>query len=210
MYDLSQKLVASCEELYGQNIINDEQYFKCKTTIGDFSHNNRLNITEKKIFGGNRNNREKKYKDFIGQVETLINNIFININKNDSASNTTSEHNIPKVKWDEYYTIMTVLNEVIIDIIENVNKKSVSRYMRKEKSQYNQLLRFYNNIDRNRKEIDNIETKFKSLDKMYNIEDDKLKEIVSNTGTKNTIFVVLLVLNIIFLVILILIITKYK
>jgi hypothetical protein len=204
---ISRKLISSCEELYSENVINDEQYLKCKTTIDDSGYYDRLGVTEKKIFKGDRKNREKKYKDFITQVETLVNNIFININK--ESGGTTSEYEIPKDKWNDYYDIMTVLNAVIIDIIENITKKSVSRYMSKEKSQYNQLLQFYNNIDINRKEIDNIDKKFNTLDRMKDIKESKLKNTISNTQSKNNVFLSLLVLNIVFLVILILII-KFK
>mgnify|MGYP001338884702 CR=1 FL=1 len=200
---ISKKLISSCEELYSENIINDEQYLKCKTSIDDEGYYDRLNISENKIFNSSRNKRDKKYDDFINQVEKLVNNIFKNIN--DESGGTTSEYEIPREKWNDYYDILTVLNAVIIDIIENVNKKAIKLYSKKEKNQYNQLLQFYNNIDINRKKIDNLEIKFGTLDKTKIIRDDKLNRIREETSSRYTAFIVLLVLNIILLVILILI-----
>ena len=128
---ISQQLISSCEELYGENVINDEQYLKCKTSIDDSGYYDRLNVTENKIFRNSRNARDKKYTEFINQVELLITNIFKNIN--DEAGGTTSEYEIPTENWNDYYDILTVLNAVIIDIVENVNKKAVKLYSKKEK-----------------------------------------------------------------------------
>jgi hypothetical protein len=199
---ISKKLISSCEELYSQNVLTDEQYLKCKTSIDDEGYYDKLNISENKIFNNSRNQRDKKYDTFIKQVESLIKNIFKNINE---ESGTTSEYEIPREKWNDYYDILTVLNAVIIDIVENINKKAVKLYSKKEKNQYNQLLQFYNNIDINRKEIDKMEIKFGTLDKNKVIRDDKLNNIREETNTRYTAFIVLFVLNILFLVILILI-----
>jgi len=198
---ISQQLISSCEELYGENVINDEQYLKCKTSIDDSGYYDRLNVTENKIFRNSRNARDKKYTEFINQVELLITNIFKNIN--DEAGGTTSEYEIPTENWNDYYDILTVLNAVIIDIVENVNKKAVKLYSKKEKNQYNQLLQFYNNIDGNRKEIDKLEDRFDTLDKVKVIRDDKLVNLEKETSSKYTAFIVLLVINILLIVFLI-------
>ncbi|MBT6326316.1 MAG: hypothetical protein HOJ35_10135 [Bdellovibrionales bacterium] len=201
---ISRQLISSCEELYSENVINDEQYLKCKTSIDDSGYYDRLKVSEKQIFRNSRNARDKKYNNFINQVEVLVTNIFKNIN--DEAGGTTSEYEIPREKWNDYYDILTVLNAVIIDIVENINKKAVKLYGKKEKNQYNQLLQFYNNIDGNRKELDILEKRFNTLDKVKVIRDDKLLHAQKESGSRYTAFVVLLVLNILFLVILILII----
>lgn len=200
---ISKKLISSCEELYSENVINDEQYLKCKTSIDDEGYYDKLNISENKIFNSSRNQRDNKYDNFISQVESLVNNIFKNINE--ESGGTTSEFEIPREKWNDYYDILTILNAVIIDIIENVNKKAVKLYGKKEKNQYNQLLQYYNNIDTNRKEIEKLEIKFGTLDKTKTIRDDKLNKIMNETNSRYTAFIVLLVLNIILFTILILI-----
>ena len=58
--DISKKLVSSCDDLYSSNIINEEQYIKCKTEIDDNGYSKKISITEKKIFRSDRNAREKK------------------------------------------------------------------------------------------------------------------------------------------------------
>ena len=198
---ISRQLIASCEELYSNNVLNDEQYVKCKTSIDDEGYYETLNIGENNIFKNSRNARDKKYTDFVNQVEILVTNIFSNINK--ESGGTTSEYEIPTEKWNDYYDILTVLNAVIIDIVENVNKKAVKLYSKKEKNQYNQLLQFYNNIDGNRKEIDKLEDRFDTLDKVKVIRDDKLVNLERETSSKYTAFIVLLVINILLIVFLI-------
>jgi hypothetical protein len=198
---ISKQLIASCEELYSNNVLNDEQYVKCKTSIDDEGYYETLNISENNIFKNSRNARDKKYTDFVNQVESLVTNIFSNINK--EAGGTTSEFEIPTEKWNNYYDILTVLNAVIIDIVENVNKKAVKLYSKKEKNQYNQLLQFYNNIDGNRKEIDKLDKKFDTLDRSKVIRDDKLLKARNATSSRYIAFIVLLVINLILLAFLI-------
>ena len=198
---ISKQLISSCEELYSNNVLNDEQYIKCKTSIDDEGYYETLNIGENNIFKNSRNARDKKYTDFVNQVEILVTNIFSNINK--ESGGTTSEYEIPTEKWNDYYDILTVLNAVIIDIVENVNKKAVKLYSKKEKNQYNQLLQFYNNIDGNRKEIDKLEKKFDTLDRAKVIREDKLLKARNATSSRYIAFIVLLVINLILLAFLI-------
>ena len=68
--DISKKLISSCDDLFSSNIINEEQYIKCKTEIDDNGYSKKIKTTEKKIFHSDRNAREKKYNDFIDTVET--------------------------------------------------------------------------------------------------------------------------------------------
>ena len=204
---ISRQLISSCEQLYADNVINDEQYLKCKTSIDDSGYYDKLNVSEKKIFMNERNSRDKKYKDFVNQVELLVTNIFKNINE--EAGGTTSEFEIPREKWNDYYDILTVLNAIIIDIIENINKKAVRLYGKKEKNQYNKLLQFYSSIDSNRKEMNKLDSKFNTLDKVKVIRDDKLSKSEKSKNSKYTAFIVLLVLNLVFLAFLI-IIVKFR
>ena len=48
--DISKKLVSSCDDLFSSNIINEEQYIKCKTEIDDNGYSKKIAVTEKKIF----------------------------------------------------------------------------------------------------------------------------------------------------------------
>ena len=219
--DISKKLVSSCDDLYSSNIINEEQYIKCKTEIDDNGYSKKISITEKKIFRSDRNAREKKYNDFIDTVETLINNTFNNIYNEANivgqqppynyplGKNIKSELEIPMQVWNEYYTLLTLLNGIITDIIENVSKKSLAKYKTKEKAQYKRLLEYYNKIDANRREINELNKKYGTLDKMKDIQDNKLNKIKNKNSSMYVILVVMYILTFVFLIILILVI-KFK
>ena len=205
--EISNSLISSCEDLFASNIINEEQYIKCKTEIDDSGYYDKIKTTEKKIFNKDRNEIEKEYNNFINQVDTLVNNIFVNINK--ESGGTTSEYNIPKESWNDYYDIMTILNAVINEIIENISKKSTKKYKAKEKGQYVKILQFYNSIDSNRKEIDNINKKTNTIDTMYYNNNDKFVKLKLNNGRLFIIIVLLYIFIAIFLLILFLI-KKFK
>jgi hypothetical protein len=219
--DISKKLVSSCDDLFSSNIINEEQYIKCKTEIDDNGYSKKIRITENKIFNTNRNAREKKYNEFVNRVESLVKNIFKNIYKDGTikgqnppynypiGTNVDSELKVPISVWNEYYTILTLLNGVIIDIIENVTKKSLAKYKSKEKLQYKQLLEFYNKIDKNRKEINELNKKYGTLDKMKEIQKSKLSGIKNSNSSTFSILIIMYILTFLFLIILILVI-KYK
>ena len=219
--ELSKRLVSSCDDLFASNIINEEQYIKCKTEIDDNGYSKKINIAEKQIFNTSRNAREKKYNDFIDTVETLVNNTFKNIYIEGNiqglqppynyplGTNITSELQVPMQVWNDYYTLLTLLNGIITDIIENVSKKSLSKYQTKEKAQYKRLLEYYNKIDTNRKEILELNKKYNTLEKMKDIQDNKLNSIKNNNNTISAILIVMYILTFAFLVILILVI-KFK
>lgn len=219
--ELSERLVSSCDDLFASNIINEEQYIKCKTEIDDNSYSKKINITEKQIFNTSRNTREKKYNDFIDTVETLVNNTFKNIYIEGNiqglqppynyplGTNITSELEVPMQVWNDYYTLLTLLNGIITDIIENVSKKSLAKYQTKEKAQYKRLLEYYNKIDTNRKEILELNKKYNTLEKMKDIQDNKLNSIKNNNNTISAILIFMYILTFAFLIILILVI-KFK
>jgi len=219
--ELSKRLISSCDDLFASNIINEEQYIKCKTEIDDNGYSKKIEITEKQIFNTSRNAREKKYNDFIDTVETLVNNTFKNIYIEGNieglqepysypiGTNITSELEVPMQVWNDYYTLLTLLNGIITDIIQNVSKKSLAKYKAKEKAQYKRLLEYYNKIDTNRKEILELNKKYNTLEKMKDIQDNKLNSIKNNNNTIRAILVVMYILTLAFLVILILVI-KFK
>ena len=219
--DISKKLVSSCDDLYSSNIINEEQYIKCKTEIDDNGYSKKINITEKKIFNSNRNAIEKKYNDFIDTVETLVNNTFKNIYNEANivgqqspynyplGKNVKSELEVPMQVWNDYYTLLTLLNGIITDIIDNVSKKSLAKYKTKEKAQYKRLLEYYNKIDTNRKEINEINKKYGTLDKMKDIQNNKLNNIKNKNSSMYVILIAMYILTFVFLIILILVI-KFK
>jgi len=219
--DISKKLVSSCDDLYSSNIINEEQYIKCKTEIDDNGYSKKINIAEKKIFNSNRNAIEKKYNDFIDTVETLVNNTFKNIYYEANiegqhppynyplGKNVKSELEVPMQVWNDYYTLLTLINGIITDIIENVSKKSLAKYKTKEKAQYKRLLEYYNKIDTNRKEINEINKKYGTLDKMKEIQDNKLNKVKNKNSSMYIILIAMYILTFVFLITLILII-KFK
>ena len=219
--DISKKLVSSCDDLFSSNIINEEQYIKCKTEIDDKGYSKKIRVTEDKIFNSNRNAREKKYNEFVNRVESLVKNIFKNIYLEGgiavqyppynypTGTNVDTELEVPISVWNNYYTILTLLNGVIIDILENLTKKSLAKYQSKEKLQYKKLLEYYNKIDDNRKEINELNKKYGTLDKMKEIQKSKLNTIKNSNNSTLSILIIMYVLTFLFLIILILVI-KYK
>ena len=203
MYDLSNRLISSCDELFANNEITELQYITCKTEIDDNGYSKKINLTEKNILNTNRNLKKEKFNDFINNIEILKEQIF------EKLKNDTTKNDISNTKIDtKYYTILVLLNGIIIDIIENISKKSVEKYKTKEDSQYKMLLEYYNKIDTNRKEIDSINKKYNTLEKMNNIQDNKLNNIKNN---KNTIFIILVVMYILtFLLLTIFLIIYFK
>lgn len=219
--DISKKLASSCDDLFASGIINEEQYIKCKTEIDDNDYSKKIKITEKKIFNNDRNARERKYTEFIQTVELLIKNTFSNIyleggvvgkgppyNYSDGFK-IRSELEIPMQVWNDYYTLLTLLNGIINDIMENVSKKSLAKYKTKEKAQYNRLLEYYNKIDKNRKEINELNKKYGTLEKMKDIQDSKFNKVLNKNSSINVILIVMYILTLLFLIILILVI-KFK
>lgn len=219
--DISKRLISSCDDLFSSNIINEEQYIKCKTEIDDNGYSKKIRITEDKIFNSNRNAREKKYTEFVKRVESLVKNIFKNMYKEGTiqgqqppynypiGTNVDSELLVPVSVWNEYYTILTLINGVIIDILENITNKSLAKYQSKEKLQYKKLLEFYNKIDHNRKEINELNKKYGTLDKMKEIQKNKLSNAKNSNSSTLSILIIMYVLTFLFLIILILVI-KYK
>lgn len=219
--DISKRLISSCDDLFSSNIINEEQYIKCKTEIDDNGYSKKIRITENKIFNSSRNAREKKYNEFVNRVESLVKNIFKNIYKEGTdrgqqdpynypvGTNVDSELEVPVSVWNEYYTILTLLNGVIIDILENITNKSLAKYQSKEKLQYKKLLEYYNKIDNNRKEINELNKKYGTLDKMKEIQKNKLSNAKNSNSSTLSILVIMYVLTFLFLIILILVV-KYK
>ncbi len=219
--DISKKLASSCDDLFANGIINDEQYVKCKTEIDDNNYSKKIKITEKKIFNNDRNARERKYTEFIKTLELLIKNTFTNIYLDGGIEgrkapysypvgfNIRSELEIPMQVWDDYYTLLTLLNGIINDIIENISRKSLARYKTKEKAQYNRLLEYYNKIDANRKEINELNKKYGTLEKMKYIQDSKLNIEINGNSSIKVILIVMYILTFLFLIILILVI-KFK
>jgi hypothetical protein len=210
--DISKKLVSSCDDLFSSGIINEEQYIKCKTEIDDNGYSKKIKVAEKNIFNSDRNAKEKKYNDFINTVETLVKNTFENIyidGNSYSGNNIKSELGISLEVWNEYYTLLTLLNGIIIDILENVSKKSLVKYKTKEKAQYKRLLEYYNKIDTYRKEILELNKKFNTLEKMKDIQELKMNKVKNSNSSTKVILIVLYMLTFLFLIILILVI-KFK
>jgi hypothetical protein len=210
--DISKKLVSSCDDLFSSGIINEEQYIKCKTEIDDNGYSKKIKVAEKNIFNSDRNAKEKKYNDFINTVETLVKNTFENIyieGNSYSGNNIKSELEISLEVWNEYYTLLTLLNGIIIDILENVSKKSLVKYKTKEKAQYKRLLEYYNKIDTYRKEILELNKKFNTLEKMKDIQELKMNKVKNSNSSTKVILIVLYMLTFLFLIILILVI-KFK
>ena len=62
---IATKLLKSCEKLFSEGIINESQYHLCKTSIGDGDSLKKIKISETKLFGENRIDKEAVYNKFI-------------------------------------------------------------------------------------------------------------------------------------------------
>ena len=83
------------------------------------------------------------------------------------------------------------------NLIDYVNSKSISKYFQKESIHYEQLLSFYNDIDKNRKELKEVDKNFKTLDERNNIYLNKSDTTTKKAQINYVIFYLIIVLNIV-------------
>ena len=191
--NISTKLLKSCEKLFTDGIINESQYHLCKTSIGDGDSLKKIKINEKQIFGENRIDKEGAYKKFIKEVDDTINAIFQHIDNNPNELISNGAYNPNNI----YFGLLVNLDYFMNNLIDYVNKKSVSKYFQKESIHYEQLLSFYNQIDNNRKELNQVDKNFKTLDEKNNIYLSKSDASNKKFQISYSILAIVVILNII-------------
>ena len=194
---ISTKLLQSCEKLFSDGIINESQYHLCKTSIGESSTLKELKISEKQIFGENRTNKEGIYNKFIKEVDDTIKAIFTHIDNNPGNLVTTVNNQEVYNPNNMYFSLLVNLDYFMNNLIDYVTQKSVNRYFKKESIHFQQLNSFYNQLDKNRKELKNVDKNFKTLDEKNNIYLDKLNFSKRKINTNYIILMLVLIFNII-------------
>lgn len=195
--NISTKLLQSCEKLFSDSIINESQYHLCKTNIGESATLKEIRINEQKIFGENRTNKERAYNKFIKEVDDTITAIFTHMNNNPGNLVTSSGGQQVYNPNNIYFGLLVNLDYFMNNLIDYVSQKSVNKYFKNESVHFQQLNNFYHIIDKNRKELKNVDKKFKTLDKKNNIYMNKLDFSKRKTNINYIILVFVLSLNII-------------
>lgn len=190
---IATKLLKSCEKLFSEGIINESQYHLCKTSIGDGDSLKKIKISENKIFGENRIDKEKVYNKFIKEIDDTIKAIFQHMDNNPGNLISNGQYNSNNI----YFGLLVNLDYFMNNLIDYVNSKSVSKYFQKESIHYEQLLSFYNDIDKNRKELNEVDKNFKTLDERNNIYLNKLEDTTTKYRTNSIILYLIIILNIV-------------
>ena len=190
---IATKLLKSCEKLFSEGIINESQYHLCKTSIGDGDSLKKIKISETKIFGENRIDKEAVYNKFIKEIDDTIKAIFQHMDNNPGNLISDGGYNPNNM----YFGLLVNLDYFMNNLIDYVNSKSVRKYFQKESIHYEQLLSFYNDIDKNRKELKEVDKNFKTLDERNNIYLNKSDKTTKNAQINYVIFYLIIVLNIV-------------
>ena len=190
---IATKLLKSCEKLFSEGIINESQYHLCKTSIGDGDSLKKIKISETKIFGENRIDKEAVYNKFIKEIDDTIKAIFQHMDNNPGNLISNGGYNPNNI----YFGLLVNLDYFMNNLIDYVNSKSVRKYFQKESIHYEQLLSFYNDIDKNRKELKEVDKNFKTLDERNNIYLNKSDTTTKKAQINYVIFYLIIVLNIV-------------
>lgn len=195
MSSIANKLLSSCEKLFSQGIINQPQYDNCVKSIAGTDLGSQIKITEDNVFSTSRLDKQARYREFIDNLEEIINKSFEQYNSiTDSSPN--------KVKYENIIIQIGILINEAIDWVQTTSEK---RFKGKEQSNYEQVLYYYNQIDNNRKKIIEIEKQFKTLEERSLIQDDKFTIEDREYKSEKNITVALVIFNLITFVIIFLI-----
>ena len=170
LYQLKHYLADSCTTLNSKyNVLNNTQVKNCRDSILGHSGDNENEIL---IFGEDRDDKIKQAYQLINRVESYL---------NDSDTYEVS------------------LQNSLNNIETNLDKLLLERYNDKEYGQYNSLLNYYNNIEKNRKLDSGKQVEIDTINKMIVTENKKLEK--SNYKVR---LIVLIILMCIFVILLIL------
>jgi hypothetical protein len=174
---IQQNLVNSCYELNKQNIIDENLLQKCQEI--NETQFKFVRDKEKKIFGENR------YEDRINS----FNKITYNINKLIDEY----EENYKWVSTEEPNNNIITLAQNLIKLTDIIDDKIVQKYSNNEGSNYNALIENYFKMDNNRIKLSQAGGEYTTLEKMSQIDLDKLQ----NSNYYYYIFILIFLLIII-------------
>lgn len=190
--DLETKLYDTCQDILFDSNANDTLIKKC-----DYIYDRKINLNEKNIFGEERNNKTQEYKQFISDVRDIIDTIFDKI-----VSDLKNGDEFSTVK-NKYKNVLIKLDFVLKDIIYWINDTIMLKHHRQESRDYRSLKTNYDKIENNRVNLNNLKNDMYSLNKMNEIDENKLVK------SKYTNSLILMIVLIILLCVLIFILVKY-
>ena len=76
MGKVGETLLKSCKDLLDKNVISTEQYNQCLDTMEGGNEVRKIELTEKKIFGSSRDDKERKYRAFLKSIKTVYDEIY--------------------------------------------------------------------------------------------------------------------------------------
>ena len=184
----------SCKELYNTGVITDNQYLKCLSEIDGLDHQKKIALTETNVFGESRDMKERKYREFLQTLKEFIEKLTQKLRHNSFSTLSPNDRR-------HYVNVAIMLNTVMNNVLDWIQDTNVKRYKTKEKSQYKQLLTFYNKMDENRNELTKVQGHFQTLDKINNSESIKLEKHSNYYKTIKNIMIVFIILNCITIII---------
>jgi len=197
---IGDRLLESCQELYNNGVIERNQYKQCIDSMDSGEYFKKIQISERNIFSSSREEKEKKYNNFIKSVGQVIDAAYEKLKTlaKNSAKLSTQEQ---KQQIEKYNRVVVQVVILIQNVIQWIQSLSVKRHQNSEQQHYDQLLYYYNKIDEQRKELDKIKKQFNTLEKKSEHQDYKTKGGKSSYSTSINIMISLIVLVIICLVI---------
>ena len=195
---IADSLLKSCDGLLNRGVISKNKFKQCLEDLGGTSDTiKKIEITEKKIFTDSRDVKEGKYDEFIKSVKLVLNESFSKYNEAVNNNNTSEQNKY----WAIIVQVMILMNN-IIDWIQNL---SLNRHKDIEDAQYQQLIKYYNQIDLNRKEIETVQKHILTLNERDIFQKDKETKNNDRFNKSKNILVALIIFNIIAFVIIFLI-----
>ena len=150
-------LLKSCQDLYNKGIIERNQYKQCIDAMDGGEYFKKIQISEKNIFSSSREDKEKKYDDFINSIKVVVDEIFKKL-EDPTLKDVTEKANINRALIQ-----ISILIKNVVSWIQNISIKRHGDTT--EKRHYDQLLYYYNKIDNHRKELAKIKDQFQTLEK---------------------------------------------
>jgi hypothetical protein len=154
--EIKNNLVKSCNMLYSDyDILNSEQNYNCNDELGTQYNDNEID-NEQKYFGEKRNDKTNIYYNLIKEIKK-----YVIQNQSQTRASTDEEDDLFKI---------------INELSKKLDKELLSRYNNKEHEQYNTLLKYYNDIDNNRRNQSKQTNVINTLEEMLKTKNTKLVE----------------------------------
>lgn len=195
------RLLESCEELYNKNVLTRNQYKQCIDAMDGGDKFKKIKIAEQNIFSSSREAKENKYENFLKSVKQVIDELFKKLETEaPAAADPSADSQIVR----NFNNTNRALIQVVI-LMQNVRlwiqDLSIKRHQGTESQHYDQLLYYYNKIDSQRTELEEVQKQFNTLEKKSEHQEYRTKDDKTGYTLHLNIMISLIVLLIICLVI---------